>query len=75
MYQRNRLTVYAGSQAYVNKTSQSEVCLHYQGPGRDWGTAVKTRLYADLKDVQCRQRFTRNGYLPEREIQTGIGPV
>jgi putative transposase len=32
-------------------------------------------LYADLKDVQGRQRVTRNGYLPERKIQTGIGPV
>ena len=32
-------------------------------------------LYADLKDVQCRQRVTCHGYLPEREIQTGIGPV
>ncbi len=32
-------------------------------------------LYADLKDDQGRQRVTRNGYLPEREIQTGIGPV
>jgi len=31
--------------------------------------------YADLKDDQGRMRVTRNGYLPEREIQTGIGPV
>ncbi len=27
-------------------------------------------LYADLKDGQGRQRITRNGYLPERDIQT-----
>ena len=32
-------------------------------------------LYADLKDAQGRQRVTRNGYLPQRQIQTGIGPV
>jgi transposase-like protein len=31
--------------------------------------------YAYLKDDQGRMRVTRNGYLPEREIQTGIGPV
>ena len=31
--------------------------------------------YADLKDDQGRMRVTRNGYLPEREIQTGIGQV
>ena len=32
-------------------------------------------MYADLKDNQGCQRITRNGYLPEREIQTGVGPV
>ena len=31
--------------------------------------------YADLRDDQGRKRITRNGYLPEREIQTGIGQV
>lgn len=31
--------------------------------------------YPELKDDQGRNRITRNGYLPEREIQTGIGPV
>jgi putative transposase len=31
--------------------------------------------YADFKDDQGRMRVTRNGYLPKREIQTGIGPV
>jgi len=31
--------------------------------------------YADLKDDNGRMRVTRNGYLPERKIQTGIGPV
>jgi transposase-like protein len=31
--------------------------------------------YADLRDDQGLMRVTRNGYLPERKIQTGIGPV
>jgi len=31
--------------------------------------------YKHLKDDQGRQRVIRNGYLPEREIQTGIGQV
>jgi putative transposase len=31
--------------------------------------------YADLSDDQGRKRITRNGYLPERKIQTGIGQV
>ena len=31
--------------------------------------------YKDLKDDQNHQRVVRNGYLPERDIQTGIGPV
>jgi putative transposase len=31
--------------------------------------------YRELKDHQGCQRVVRNGYLPEREIQTGIGPV
>jgi putative transposase len=31
--------------------------------------------YRYLRDNQKHQRVVRNGYLPEREIQTGIGPV
>ncbi len=31
--------------------------------------------YRDLKDDLSHQRVVRNGYLPERDIQTGIGPV
>lgn len=31
--------------------------------------------YKKLKDDLGRKRIIRNGYLPEREIQTGIGPV
>jgi len=34
-----------------------------------------TNQYADLKDALGRQRIVRNGYRPEREIQSGIGPV
>ena len=30
-------------------------------------------FYKDLKDDLGRQRIIRNGYNPEREIQTGIG--
>ena len=31
--------------------------------------------YADLKLIDGRQAIVRNGYLPERTIQTGIGDV
>ena len=31
--------------------------------------------YEHLKDQNGRARIVRNGYLPERDIQTGIGPV
>ncbi|MGB5156378.1 MAG: IS256 family transposase [Desulfobacterales bacterium] len=31
--------------------------------------------YKELTDEFGRQRIVRNGHLPEREIQTGIGPV
>ncbi|MBW2035516.1 MAG: transposase [Deltaproteobacteria bacterium] len=31
--------------------------------------------YRDLRDNQDHQMVVRNGYLPERQIQTGIGPV
>jgi len=31
--------------------------------------------YKDLKDELGRQRIVRNGHLPEREIQTGIGAI
>ena len=32
-------------------------------------------MHADLTDGADRRRIVRHGYLPEREIQTGIGPV
>ena len=31
--------------------------------------------YGELRDEQGRKRVVRNGHLPERSIQTGIGPV
>ena len=31
--------------------------------------------YRDLRDDRGRQRIVRNGHLPEREIQTGIGSI
>jgi transposase-like protein len=31
--------------------------------------------FATLKDEKGHQQIVRNGYLPERELQTGIGPV
>ena len=31
--------------------------------------------YKDLRDQMGLQRVVRNGYLPERQIQTGVGPV
>ncbi|CCB90537.1 transposase [Waddlia chondrophila 2032/99] len=27
------------------------------------------------RDFEGRKQFVRNGYLPEREVQTGIGPI
>jgi len=29
--------------------------------------------YADLKSADGRRRVVRNGYLPRRELQTGLG--
>jgi len=31
--------------------------------------------FAESTDERGRRRVVRNGYLPEREVQTGIGPV
>ncbi len=31
--------------------------------------------YAELKDASGKQRVVKNGYRPERQIQSGIGPV
>ena len=37
--------------------------------------AVLLAQYADRHDTQGRQAVVRNGYLPEREVHTGIGGV
>ena len=37
--------------------------------------AVLLAQYADRHDAQGRQAVVRNGYLPEREVQTGLGAV
>ena len=37
--------------------------------------AIFLNQYKDLRDGTGLQRIVRNGYLPERQIQTGIGPV
>ena len=37
--------------------------------------AVLLAQYADHHDLQGRHAVVRNGYLPEREVQTGIGAV
>jgi putative transposase len=37
--------------------------------------SVFINQYKELVDDLGRQRVVRNGYLPERDIQTGIGPV
>ena len=37
--------------------------------------AAFVELHEHLHDEQGRRRIVRNGYLPERQIQTGIGAV
>ena len=37
--------------------------------------AMLLARYADRHDSEGRQAIVRNGYLPEREVQTGIGAV
>jgi transposase-like protein len=37
--------------------------------------AMLLARYADRRDSEGRQAIVRNGYLPEREVQTGIGAV
>ena len=37
--------------------------------------AAHLARYESLKDSQGRRRVVRNGYLPQRELQTGVGPV
>src|SRR4029453_13919015 len=37
--------------------------------------AILLAQYADRRDGQGRQAIVRHGYLPERDVQTGIGAV
>jgi transposase-like protein len=37
--------------------------------------AMLLAQYADQRDTKGRQAIVRNGYLPERDVQTGIGAV
>jgi putative transposase len=52
-----------------------------QGAQRPLAQAIEAEIavllaqYADRHDAQGRQAVVRNGYLPEREVQTGIGAV
>ncbi len=52
-----------------------------QGARKLLAQALETEIeifisqYKDLTDELGRQRIVRNGHLPEREIQTGIGAV
>ena len=52
-----------------------------QGAQRLLAQAIETEVavlltqYADHRDTQGHQVVVRNGYLPEREVQTGIGAV
>ena len=52
-----------------------------QGARRLLGAALEAEIeaflaqYRDVTDDKGRRRLVRNGYLPEREIQTGIGQV
>ncbi|MGB2687866.1 MAG: IS256 family transposase [Desulfobacterales bacterium] len=52
-----------------------------QGARRLLATALETEInlflnqYKEITDAKGNQRVVRNGYLPEREVQTGIGQV
>ena len=41
----------------------------------DVEVAMLVAQYADRRDTQGRQGIVQNGYLPERDVQTGIGAV
>ena len=56
-------------------------CMLRQGAQELISKAVQAELdvflsqYEDLTDTEGRKSVVRNGYLPEREIMTGIGEV
>ncbi len=53
----------------------------HRGARKLLATAIEAEVegfvthYEDLRDEEGRQCVVRNGYLPEREVQTGIGQV
>jgi len=51
-----------GAQRLLTQAIQAEVATYLEG-------------HAELRDAAGRQLVVRNGYLPERTITTGIGPV
>ena len=51
-----------GSQRILAAAVEAEIEAHIE-------------YYKDLNDAKGRQRIVRNGYNPEREIQTGIGQI
>lgn len=51
-----------GAQALLLQALEAEVAAHVAS-------------YESLKDRQGRQRIVRNGHLPQRELQTGIGAL
>lgn len=51
-----------GARKRIEEALQAELQLLFERVGH-------------LTDDEGRQRLVRNGYLPEREVQTGIGPV
>ncbi len=52
----------AGARRLLTQAIEAEIDVHIAA-------------HADLTDAQGRRRIVRHGHLPEREIQTGIGPV
>ena len=52
----------SGAQALLAQALEAEIAAHLA-------------TYEPLKDSRGRQRVVRNGYLPQRELQTGIGSV
>jgi len=52
----------AGARQLLGQAIESEVAAHIEA-------------HADLTDAEGRRRIVRHGYMPEREVQTGIGAV
>ncbi len=52
----------AGARQLLAKAVEVEVAIHIEA-------------HADLTDTDGRRRIVRHGYMPERDVQTGIGAV